>query len=234
MLEETLKTGLAAMGLPAGGDVLSRFRAYYEALCAANAVMNLTAIEGEDETARLHFLDSAAALLPFPLAGKAVLDVGAGAGFPGLPMKLLCPELALTLLDSREKRVSFLNDVRARLGLDDVACVCARAEEWSEARRESFDCAVARAVARLNALSELCLPFVRPGGVFLALKGPAAFEELAEAEHAVAVLGGAVERVFEYELPGGEARHNIVIIRKAAPTPRNYPRSFAQIKKAPL
>ena len=222
------------MGLSAGGAVLSRFRAYYEALGAANAVMNLTAIEGEDETARKHFLDSAAALLPFPLAGKTVLDVGAGAGFPGLPMKLLCPELALTLLDSRAKRVGFLNGVCERLGLDEVACVCARAEEWAGEHRETFDCAVARAVARLNVLCELCLPYVKPGGAFLALKGPAAFEELAEAERAVAALGGAVERVFEYDLPCGETRHNIVIVRKISPTPKKYPRAFAQIKKAPL
>lgn len=234
MLEETLKTGLEAMGLSAGETVLSRFRAYHEALEAANAVMNLTAIEGEDETARLHFLDSAAALLPFPMAGKTVLDVGAGAGFPGLPMKLLCPELALTLLDSREKRVGFLNSVCDRLELDNVACVCARAEEWVHERRETFDFAVARAVARLNVLSELCLPYVRPGGAFLALKGPAAPEELAEAERAVAALGGAVERIFEYGLPGGDARHNIVIIRKVSPTPLKYPRAFAQIRKSPL
>lgn len=234
MLEETLKRGFEAMGLPAGGAVLSRFRAFYEALSAANAVMNLTAIEGEDETARLHFLDSAAALLPFPMAGKAVVDVGTGAGFPGLPMKLLCPEMALTLLDSREKRAGFLNGACARLGLGDVACVCARAEEWVETRRESFDFAVARAVARLNILSELCLPYVKQGGAFLALKGPAAAGELAEAERALAVLGGAMERVFEYSLPGGEARHNIVIIRKVSPTPRKYPRVFAQIRKSPL
>ena len=234
MLEEALKIGFEAMGLNAGGDVLSRFRAYYEALEAANAVMNLTAIEGEDETARLHFLDSAAALLPFPMAGKTVIDVGAGAGFPGLPMRLLCPEMALTLLDSREKRATFLNDVCSRLGLDDVQCVCARAEEWARERRESFDYAVARAVARLNVLCELCLPYIRPGGAFLALKGPAAFEELAGAERAVAALGGAVERVFEYDLPGGEARHNIVIIRKVSPTPQRYPRAFAQIRKSPL
>ena len=223
------------MGLSADEAVLSRFRVYYEALSAANAVMNLTAIEGEDETARKHFLDSAAALLPFPLAGKTVVDVGAGAGFPGLPMKLLCPEMALTLLDSREKRVGFLkNGVCGPLGLDDVSCVCARAEEWVSEHRESFDFAVARAVARLNVLSELCLPYVRPGGAFLALKGPAAPDELAEAGHALAVLGGAAERVFGYGLPGGEARHNIVIIRKIAPTPRKYPRTFAQIKKSPL
>lgn len=235
MLEETLKIGFAAMGLSAGEAVLSRFRAYYEALAAANAVMNLTAIAGEDETARLHFLDSAAALLPFPLAGKTVIDVGAGAGFPGLPMKLLCPEMALTLLDSREKRVGFLeNGVCGPLGLEGVACVCARAEEWVQGRREIFDYAVARAVARLNVLSELCLPYLKPGGAFLALKGPAAFDELAEAEGAVAALGGAVERVFEYDLPGGEARHNIVIIRKVSPTPQKYPRAFAQIRKAPL
>lgn len=234
MLEETLKSGLMAMGLPAGDAVLSRFRAYYETLKAANAVMNLTAIEGEDETARKHFLDSAAALLPFPMAGGTVIDVGAGAGFPGLPMKLLCPEIALTLLDSREKRVGFLKSVCSRLELGDVQCVCARAEEWVRKRREAFDFAVARAVARLNVLSELCLPYLKPGGAFLALKGPAARGELAEAERALAALGGAVERVFEYALPGGEARHNIVIIRKVSPTPGKYPRLFAQIRKAPL
>ena len=233
MLEETLKNGLIELGLPAEADAVSRFRAYYDALSAANRVMNLTAISGEDETARLHFLDSAAPLLLFPMEGAAVIDVGAGAGFPGLPLKLLVPSLSLTLLDSQRKRVDFLESVRASLGLEGVACVHGRAEDCGE-RRERYDFAVSRAVARLNVLCELCLPYVKPGGAFLALKGPAVTEELREAERAIPALGGAVERVFDYAIPGGDERHNIVVIRKTASTPKKYPRAFAQIKKTPL
>ena len=174
MLEDVLERGLDELRLPAGEDVLSRFRVYYDALSRANAVMNLTAITGEDETARKHFLDSAAPLLLFPMEGASLIDVGAGAGFPGLPLKLLCPSLRLTLLDSQRKRVDFLREVCGALGLTDVECVHDRAEDCGARRRESFDFAASRAVARLNVLCELCLPFVKPGGVFLALKGPAA------------------------------------------------------------
>ena len=233
MLEEILTNGFAEMGLTLPAEAPARFRRYWELLEERNAVMNLTAITGEAETARLHFLDSAAALLPEPLAGRRVIDVGTGAGFPGLPMKLAEPSISLTLLDSLGKRVDFLSQVCAELGLSDVECVHARAEECAT-RRETYDCAVSRAVARLNILCELCLPYVRVGGCFLALKGPAAPEELDEAGRAIAALGGTLERVFEYAVPGEALQHKIVVIRKSAPTPKKYPRRFALIKKAPL
>ena len=221
------------MQLPCGADVLARFRTYYDALDETNKVMNLTAITGEDDSARRHFLDCAAPLLLFPMAGKRVVDVGTGAGFLGLPLKILEPGIRLTLLDSLQKRIGFLSGVCTALELTDVECVHARAEECGE-RRERYDYAVSRAVARLNILAELCLPYVRVGGAFLALKGPAVTEELKEAEKAVAALGGKVERIFEYAVPGEELHHNVVVIRKVSPTPKKYPRRFAMIKKSPL
>ena len=233
MLEETLKNGLQDMGLSPAENAIPRFRQYYDLLSERNKVMNLTAISGEDESARLHFLDSAAALLAEPLSGKRIIDVGTGAGFPGLPIKIIEPSVSLTLLDSLQKRVGFLQEVCDALGLDDVECVHARAEECG-ARREQYDAAVSRAVARLRVLAELCLPYVKVGGVFLALKGPAVTEELEEAQNAIALLGGKVERVFDYAVPGEDLHHNIVQIRKIAPTPKKYPRRFALIKSAPL
>lgn len=234
MLEDTLKRGLEAMSIPFDRDTLARFRTYYDLLEQRNRVMNLTAISGEDEVAVKHFLDSAAVLLRFPLAGNSAVDVGSGAGFPGLPLKILVPDLKLTLLDAQQKRVDFLSEVCAALGFDgDVRCLHARAEE-AAALRESFDYALARAVARLNVLAELCLPFVKADGAFLALKGPAAEEELAEAQRAVQLLGAKSEQIFDYDLPGEELRHNIVALRKIAPTPKQYPRRFSQIKKSPL
>ncbi len=233
MLEDTLRSGLAAMGLACSEEQLRDFRRYYDLLEAKNRVMNLTAISGEDESATKHFLDSAAVLLPAPMAGKTVIDVGSGAGFPGLPLRILEPEMRLTLLDAQQKRVGFLAEVCAALGFADVQCVHARAEELT-ARRERYDLALARAVARLNVLAELCLPYVRVGGKFLALKGPGVTEELSEAERAVKALGAEVEDVFAYDIPGEALRHNIVVLRKTAPTPKQYPRRFAQIKKSPL
>lgn len=233
MLEDTLRAGLEALRLPCGEDVLARFRTYYDLLAEKNRVMNLTAITGEDDSARKHFLDCAAPLLLFPMAGASVVDVGSGAGFPGLPLKILEPDIRLTLLDAQQKRVGFLSDVCRALELPGTACIHARAEECG-GLRETFDFAVSRAVARLNVLAELCLPFVRVGGAFLALKGPAVAEELQEAGHAVAVLGGRVEQVFDYAVPGEELRHNVVVIRKTAATPKRYPRRFAMIKKSPL
>lgn len=233
MLEEILTNGFASLGLSLPPEAPALFRRYWEMLEEWNQVMNLTAITGEAETARLHFLDSAAALLPVPLAGSRVIDVGSGAGFPGLPMRIAESSLSLTLLDSLGKRVDFLSRVCAELGLSDVECVHARAEECL-ARRETYDCAVSRAVARLNVLCELCLPYVRVGGCFLALKGPAAPEEIDEAQRAIAALGGTLEQVYEYALPGEAMQHRIVVIRKTARTPKKYPRRFALIKKSPL
>ncbi len=233
MLEETLRRGLEEMRLPCGPEELKRFRVYYDLLEERNRVMNLTAVRGEDESAIKHFLDSAAPLLRFPMAGTRVIDVGSGAGFPGLPLRILEPQMRLTLLDAQQKRVGFLQEVCAALGFDDVSCLHGRAEEFPTLR-EKFDYALARAVARLNLLAELCLPYVRVGGAFLALKGPGVSEELSEAAQAVRLLGAEVEDVFDYALPGEELHHNVVVLRKTAPTPKQYPRRYAQMKKSPL
>lgn len=234
MLEEILTTGFAELGLPLDSLALARYRRYYERLAEQNKVMNLTAIDGEDESARLHFLDSAALLTLADCAGRSLIDVGSGAGFPGLALKIACPSLRLTLLDSLDKRVRFLQAVADELDLPDVRCLHARAEEAPPELREHFDLAASRAVARLNLLCELCLPFVKVGGLFLAMKGPGAAAEAAEAKHAIAALGGRLLRIAEYPIPGADTRHSLVLIEKTRPTPKQYPRRWAQIKKAPL
>ena len=234
MLEELLRQGFAAYGLPLDGEALRRYRVYYEHLEKTNAVMNLTAITGEEDVARLHFLDCAALLTTAELRDKRVIDVGTGAGFPGLALKIACPALSLTLLDSLDKRVGFLRESCGLLGFADVACVHARAEEIPAGFRESFDVAVSRAVARLNILCELCLPYVRPGGLFLAMKGPELSDEIREAYVALKTLGGTVERVADYTIPGTEIVHSVALIRKTGETPKKYPRRWAQIKKNPL
>ncbi len=233
MLETILEQGFEVMGLCPHEKSIERFRRYYELLEERNKVMNLTAISGEEDCARLHFLDSSAPLLLGSMAGKKLIDVGTGAGFPGLPLKIMEPALSLTLLDSLDKRIRFLQEVASDTGLDDIEFIHGRAEEPGELR-ESFDYAVSRAVARLSVLCEFCLPYVKPGGAFMALKGPAAGDEIEEAKKAIAILGGRLEKVFEYSVPGTQLRHNIVLIRKVSPTPKKYPRRFAMIKKSPL
>jgi len=232
-MEDILRQGFGELGIPADETALDRFRRYYTHLEEQNRVMNLTAITGEEEAARLHFLDCGALLSFADLAGKSVIDVGAGAGFPGLPLKILQPDIRLTLLDSLQKRVIFLEETCRLLSFADVTCLHARAEEAVQLR-ERFDAAVSRAVARLNVLCELCLPFVRPGGVFWAMKGPGCARELSEAENAVRLLGGRVRQVVDYAVPGSDVVRCAVAIEKVAPTPAPYPRRFARIQKAPL
>ncbi len=234
MLEEILKTGFAELGLSLEENALTRYRTYYTELDEVNRVMNLTAISGEADSARLHFLDCAAVLNAAKLDGKRAIDVGTGAGFPGLALKIACPGLDLTLLDSLDKRIGFLKNTCAKLGFDDVNCIHARAEEAPAELRESFDFALSRAVARLNLLAELCLPFVKQGGAFIAMKGPDCAGELKEAGRAIATLGGKVENRVSYTIPGTDVTHSLVIVRKVRPTPAKYPRRWAQIKKTPL
>ena len=234
MLEETLRGGFDALGLPLGETALRRYRLYAERLVETNKVMNLTAITEEDEITRLHFLDSAALLTLADFSGRRVIDVGTGAGFPGLALKIACPAASLVLLDSLDKRVGFLRDCCDALELPDVVCIHARAEEIPAGMRESFDYAVSRAVARLNLLCELCLPYVKVGGCFIAMKGPEHGEELREAEHSAALLGGEIERECDYTIPGTEIVHSAILIRKSLPTPPQYPRRWAQIKKRAL
>ena len=233
-LEQRLSSGFEAMGLSSDDEMLRRYRVYYEYLEEINQVMNLTAISGEKDVAELHFLDCAALLTMQSFAGKKVIDVGTGAGFPGLALKIACPELELTLLDSLDKRVNFLKNTCERLGFDNVNCIHARAEEIPAGLRQGFDFAVSRAVARLNLLCELCLPYVKKGGAFIAMKGSDLEDELAEAQRCIRSLGGQVEKKVDYTIPGTDVTHCALIIRKVADTPARYPRRWAQIKKSPL
>ena len=232
MMEQRLQSGLAALNLPVEG--IPALVRYGDLLIETNKVMNLTAITDPEDVATLHFLDSAALLTLESFSGKSVVDVGTGAGFPGLPLRVLEPSIRLTLLDSLNKRIQFLETVCRELDLPDVACVHARAEEFAAEHRETFDLAVSRAVAALPVLCELCLPLVRPGGKFLAMKSVESDPELQEARSAIAQLGGAVEDMTDYTIPGTEVTHRVVRIRKERPTPAGFPRAFARIKKAPL
>ena len=232
MMEQRLQTGLTALGLSTEG--IPALLRYGELLVETNKVMNLTAITDPEEIASLHFLDSAALLTLEDFRGTSVVDVGTGAGFPGLPLRILEPSIRLTLLDSLNKRIQFLETVCRDLGLPDVACVHSRAEEFAGAHRESFDLAVSRAVAALPVLCELCLPLVRPGGRFLAMKSVDCDGELAEAQTAIRTLGGSVERVADYLIPGTDVRHRLIFMKKNQKTEKKYPRTFAKIKKNPL
>lgn len=231
-MKELLESGLQALGLPTEG-VPALIR-YAEMLVETNKVMNLTAITEPDQIATLHFLDSASLLPLADFHGKTVADVGTGAGFPGVPLRILEPSIRLTLLDSLNKRIDFLKGVCQELGLADVACVHGRAEEFAAAHRESFDMVTSRAVASLPLLCELCLPLVKPGGTFLSMKSVDADGELQEAAKAIQVLGGKVEAVRDYTIPGTDVRHRLIFIKKIGQTPKKYPRAFAKIKKNPL
>lgn len=234
MLEALLQSGFEALSLVPDSQALGRYRIYYEYLEEMNQVMNLTAISGEEDVARLHFLDCAALLGLADFTGKRVIDVGTGAGFPGLALKIACPAMELTLLDSLDKRINFLKNTCQKLGFDDVTCIHSRAEEIPAGFRQGFDFALSRAVARLNLLCELCLPYVKKGGAFIAMKGSDLEEELAEAQRCIRTLGGQVEKKIDYTIPGTDVTHCALIIRKVADTPAKYPRRWAQIKKSPL
>ena len=231
-MEQLLRDGLTKLGLPTDG--IPALMRYAELLVEKNKVMNLTAITEPADIATLHFLDCAALLTLADFKGKTVADVGTGAGFPGMPLRILEPSIRLTLLDSLNKRIDFLRGVCDDLGLGDVNCVHARAEEFAAAHRESFDIATSRAVAALPLLSELCLPLVKPGGWFLAMKAVDSDQELRSAAHAIETLGGQLVRTENYQIPGIDVSHRLVFIKKIKETPKKYPRPFAKIKKNPL
>jgi len=236
MLTEILADGAAKQGvcLPAGA--LEQFETYDAMLEETNQVMNLTAITGPENVARLHFLDSLALAAQIRLDGARMIDVGSGAGFPGVPLKIAVPSLRLTILDAQKKRVEFVSRLCMALRLESVECLHGRAEEtsFSHGYRDGYDFAVSRAVANLSMLCELCLPFVKPGGSFLAMKGTDSDEELQAAENAMKTLGACLEGTADYQIPGTDIVHRIVTVKKTAPTPKGYPRRFAKIQKEPL
>ena len=232
MMEQILREGLAALSLPT--DAAAPLMAFSAQLLETNKVMNLTAITEPEDVARLHLLDCAALLNITDFRGKRVVDVGTGAGFPGMPLRILEPDFDLTLLDSLGKRIAFLQRVCDEMGLQRVTCVHARAEEFAAKHREQYDIATSRAVAALNVLCELTLPLVKVGGRFLAMKAVDSDDEIRAAKSAVAQLGGKVEDIRDYTIPGTDITHRVVVIGKVKPTPAAFPRAFAKIKKAPL
>lgn len=237
-VEEIVRRGLEEYGLTGriGPDAAPKLARYCRALLDKNREMNLTAITHPVDAANLHMLDCAALLNCADFQGKTLIDVGTGAGFPGMALKILVPSLEVTLLDSLNKRLDWLDQLGRELEVSGVRAVHSRAEEAGRdpALREGFDFATARAVAELRLLCELCLPFVKVGGRFLAMKGPGCQEEIQAALPAVQALGGRLEGCFDYDIPGAGVTHRVVLVEKAAPTPEQYPRRWAKIQKAPL
>ena len=232
MMEQVLRRGLAELDLPDGS--VPALLQFGQRLLEVNQVMNLTAITEPDQVATLHFLDCLSLLKLADFSGKSVVDVGTGAGFPGMPLRIGEPSIRLTLLDSLGKRITFLQQCCDELGFADVACVHQRAEEFAARHRQQFDLATSRAVASLPLLCELCLPLVKPGGQFLAMKAVDSDAEIHAARHAIEVLGGEISAVRDYRVPCTEVTHRVVFIQKVKETPQKYPRAFAKIKKNPL
>lgn len=232
-MQELLKEGTKKLGIETGDAQLDALVKYARLLQEWNEKMNLTAITDDEGIATKHFLDSMTAIVTGKVRGR-VIDVGCGAGFPGLVLKIMCPDIELTLLDSLAKRLTFLDAVCTELRLDGVETVHARAEDGARRMRESFDTVVSRAVANMTVLAELCLPFVKVGGYFLALKGPLADEELSAAARAIEVLGGKVESVFSADIPFTDLSHRIIIVKKVRQTPMQYPRKAGIAAKSPI
>ena len=227
--------GLDQLGLPWTQGAAEQLSLYGDRLLEKNQVMNLTAITDPEEVVKRHFLDSAALLPSKALGGRKVIDVGTGAGFPGLVLKILDPTIQLTLLDSLGKRVDWLGQVAETLGLEGVTPIHARAEEQAQVKgfRDGFDFATARAVAELRLLCELCLPFVKVGGLFLAMKSVDSDRELEDAAHCIKLLGGRLEQPVDYAIPGSDVTHRVIPIRKVAPTLKGYPGAGPRFRRTP-
>ncbi len=231
MMEKILREGLSPLNLSLSDSTQKNLCDFGRAVIEQNKVMNLTAITEPSQVAKLHLLDSLTVLSVQDLSGKTLIDVGCGAGFPGVPLKIACPGLKLTLLDSLGKRMNWLQSVLPNLGVD-ARCITARAEEEVENCREQYDFATSRAVARLPILLELTAPYVKVGGAVLAMKGAAAAEELADSQNAIKKLGLKLEGVKEFSIDG--ATHAVIVLRKIASTPKQFPRRYAKIKQSPL
>ena len=225
------------MGVSLGEKETEQFMTYLSLLLEWNEKMNLTAITEPREVVLKHFADCLS-LVPCVewRDGMRVIDVGTGAGFPGIPVKIACPEIELTLLDSLQKRIGFLQEVGSQLGLEGVHYVHSRAEDGGQnpQYREGFDLCVSRAVANLSVLAEYCLPFIKVGGRLAALKGPDAAAEAEQAKGALKKLGGRLVEIKDVAIPHTDLSHKLVFIEKIAPTPKKYPRNAGKIKKEPL
>ena len=231
--------GLTELNIELDAHQLEQFEKYYDLLTEWNQVMNLTAITEWEEVIVKHFIDSLSLVkivTNMTQVSYSLIDVGTGAGFPGIPLKIAFPKLKVTLLDSLNKRVTFLNEVINRLGLDDITAVHGRAEDFgrNSSYRESFDIVVSRAVSNMAVLSELCIPFVKVGGRFIPYKSEKKDEEYESSLHAVSVLGGSYSSSSEFTLPCSEYYRILYSIRKDKPTPNKYPRKAGTPAKSPI
>ncbi len=231
---------LGEIGVTLEEKKIEQFYRYYEMLIEKNQSVNLTAITGEEEVITKHFVDSLSLVKILPELNKGaalqIIDVGTGGGFPGIPLKIAFPECRLTLLDSLNKRVKFLEEVFAALSLTGIKAVHGRAEDCGHdpARREQYDLAVSRAVANLSTLSEYCLPLVKTGGAFISYKSGEVEEETEAARYGIGILGGKVKDIYPFCLPGTEMKRSFVRIQKVKPTPKKYPRKAGMPAKNPL
>ena len=239
MNPEEFAAALREHNVELNAQQLAQYQQYYERLVAVNEHMNLTAITERDEVYLKHFYDSLTLAWAYPelqTEELQMIDVGAGAGFPSLPLKIAFPQLQITIIDALNKRINFLRDLVKELGLEGVTVEHARAEEFGNKTapaREQYDVATARALARLNVLGELTLPFVKVGGVLLAMKGSAADEELAEAKKAITTLGAEIGDQIDVSLPNGDPR-SVIVIKKVKNTPKKYPRKPGDPVRKPL
>lgn len=234
---EKIKAAVEKLGIAVNENQCSQFMSYYELLMKWNEFMNLTAITDFDEVVIKHFSDSLELVKVYDLGGsKKVMDLGTGAGFPGIPLKIVFPELNITLLDSLNKRVKFLNEVIENLGLQGIEAVHGRAEEYgkNKAYREQYDLCISRAVANLATLSEYCLPYVKTDGFFIPYKSGKIEDELAQSYQAIHILGGSVEKVEGFHLAGTDMERSLVVIKKVKHTPKQYPRNAGKPSKEPL
>lgn len=234
---EELRRKAKLIGIDLSDEQCEQFQKYFEYLVEKNKVMNLTGITQKEEVIDKHFIDSLALAQKIDLTKPvSVLDLGTGAGFPGIPLKITFPNLKITLLDSLSKRIGFLNEVIELLGLTDIEAIHGRAEDFAKKGklRDTFDFCISRAVANLSSLSEYCIPYVKKGGYFISYKSGDVQEELEHAKHAIAVLGAKLESVEAFQIPETDIERSFIFIRKTKETPNKYPRRAGLPSKHPL
>lgn len=234
---ETFEKGLEQLRIFLNEKQIQQFIEYYEILVEWNKVMNLTAITDYEEVIAKHFLDSLALVKVCDLSGKKkVIDIGTGAGFPGIPLKIAFPELEIVLLDSLNKRIKFLNEVIEKLGLKNIRTIHGRAEDFAKQKeyRENFDLCVSRAVANLSTLSEYCLPYVKIEGNFIPYKSGKIDEEISQGEKAIKILGGKISQIDKFQLVDTDMERSFVVIKKEKNSPKKYPRKAGMPSKEPL